>query len=104
MGLSVSFTDVSLNLPNSWSWDFGDGQISNLQNPVCDYESAGEYTVCLISANGAGIDSECKIILTTSIQENNINELIYITPNPAIDFLKITILNKNGPSQIVIQV
>ena len=103
LGLSVSFTDVSLNLPNSWSWDFGDGQISNLQNPVCDYESAGEYTVCLISANGAGIDSECKIILTTSIQENNINELIYITPNPAIDFLKITILNKNGPSQIVIQ-
>ena len=31
---SVSFIDASLYQPNYWQWDFGDGTISNQQNPT----------------------------------------------------------------------
>ncbi|MGO9379291.1 MAG: PKD domain-containing protein [Dissulfurispiraceae bacterium] len=51
--LPVSFTDTSAGNPTSWSWTFGDGGTSTLQNPVHVYESAGSYTVSL-TATGTG--------------------------------------------------
>lgn len=35
----------------SWSWDFGDGQTSNEQNPVHIYKSGGYYTAILTATN-----------------------------------------------------
>ena len=32
--VTVYFTDTSEGMPNAWSWDFGDGHTSYLQNPV----------------------------------------------------------------------
>ena len=46
----ISFTDLSTcNGCNivSWEWDFGDGVISNLQNPVHWYSAPGTYMVTL---------------------------------------------------------
>ena len=34
--LSVAFTDISTGLPEFWNWDFGDGKMSAVQNPVHD--------------------------------------------------------------------
>jgi PKD repeat protein len=47
--LTVNFTDLSTssNTITSWSWDFGDGNSSNLQNPDHTYDHAGTYNVCL---------------------------------------------------------
>jgi PKD repeat protein len=45
--LSVSFADQTLIMPRSWSWDFGDGNTSSLQNPVHTYSSDGNFTVAL---------------------------------------------------------
>jgi PKD repeat protein len=39
--LQVSFTDLSENAPESWQWDFGDGNGSTEQNPVHSYNSPG---------------------------------------------------------------
>ena len=56
------FYDRSKN-ENSWSWDFGDGQTSTLQNPVHDYLSKGIYTVKLIVMNdGMCTDSIVKTV------------------------------------------
>src|SRR5207249_1967227 len=33
----VNFTDTSSNTPTSWSWNFGDGDTSNLQDPLHAY-------------------------------------------------------------------
>jgi len=33
--------------PYSWLWDFGDGNTSNIQNPIHTYTNAGNYTVML---------------------------------------------------------
>jgi PKD repeat protein len=45
--LTAEFADLSTNSPTSWSWDFGDGETSNEQNPAHVYTSAGTYTVTL---------------------------------------------------------
>ena len=49
----ATFTDTSAGNPTSWSWDFGDGSTSKLQNPVHRYESPGSYNVSL-TATGPG--------------------------------------------------
>lgn len=56
----VQFTDQSTNSPNTWLWDFGDGQTSSLQNPSHTYASNGTYTVTLTATNGNGSDAEVK--------------------------------------------
>ena len=47
--LTVIFTDESLNMEEgpTWSWDFGDGQISTDQNPSHQFFYDGSYTVTL---------------------------------------------------------
>lgn len=45
--LIVSFADISLNSPESWSWDFGDGEKSSEQDPVHIYNETGSYNVSL---------------------------------------------------------
>ncbi len=54
--LAVTFTDAStVPSPASWSWDFGDGTSSTLQNPSHTYADDGVYTVRLSVAGPAGI-------------------------------------------------
>lgn len=43
---TVFFTDLS-TLPDTWLWDFGDGNTSTLQNPIHNYTTAGEFIVTL---------------------------------------------------------
>ena len=44
---AVTFTDSSTNSPTAWSWNFGDSNTSNVQNPSHTYGSTGTYTVAL---------------------------------------------------------
>ena len=53
----ISFTDLSLNMPNTWLWDFGDGTTSTQQNPTHTYQNQGVYTVSLTVSNALGSDS-----------------------------------------------
>lgn len=58
----VTFTDLSTNLPNAWSWDFGDGSpASNAQNPVHTYTTTGLFTVTLTASNPFGSDVEQQV-------------------------------------------
>lgn len=53
----ISFTDNStsdLNNIIDWSWDFGDGNVSNAQNPTHAYASGGLYTVQLTITDISG--------------------------------------------------
>jgi len=45
--LTVQFTDTSIGSPDVWFWNFGDGSISWLRNPVHTYINVGAYIVTL---------------------------------------------------------
>ena len=51
-GVSVAFTDLSSvtgnAVVNKWTWNFGDGTTSSLQNPTHVYAVAGNYTPTLV--------------------------------------------------------
>ncbi|MEO1438434.1 MAG: PKD domain-containing protein, partial [Bacteroidota bacterium] len=59
-GLNYNFTDLSTNDPDSWSWDFGDGNTSSAQNPMHSFAMPGIYTVCLTATNECGSDQYCQ--------------------------------------------
>lgn len=53
--LTVQFYDLSSNA-TSWSWDFGDGSTSTLQDPSHIYTSGGKFTVKLTASNSGSSD------------------------------------------------
>jgi len=63
---TVQFTDGSAGPVNSWNWDFGDGNSSNLTNPSHTFSSSGVYNVCLeIASDSLGFfcsDTYCETI------------------------------------------
>ncbi|MFI5220499.1 MAG: PKD domain-containing protein, partial [Bacteroidia bacterium] len=70
----ISFTNSSTGAV-TYTWDFGDGGTSTLQNPTHVYATAGNYTIKLIATNGFGCnDIEIK------------NNYITIHPKPNANF------------------
>lgn len=66
-GPVTSFTDLSTvqcgDVVNGWQWDFNPG-MSNLQNPVHDYNQDGYFPVTLIATSSFG----CKDTVTKNIR------------------------------------
>lgn len=108
--LLVQFTDLSTSSAdiNSWNWDFGDGESTDVQNPTHEYLSAGNFTVSLTITGDAGTDTETKtdyILIPVGINDNA-SEAIIVYPNPVKDILylefpvkekwNISISNLNG--------
>lgn len=58
--LVVTFTDQSTGDPKFWNWDFGNGQLSTVQNPTIVYGDPGVYTVRLVVRNADGTDGITK--------------------------------------------
>ncbi|MBL0339560.1 MAG: PKD domain-containing protein [Bacteroidetes bacterium] len=58
-GGNVTFSDLSTNSPNTWSWTFAGGTpaTSILQNPVINYAVAGVYAVTLTVSNISGTNT-----------------------------------------------
>lgn len=74
--LEVTFTDTSTGSPHTWLWDFGDGNTSNLKNPVHTYASAGSYNVTLTVTNGDGSDGYSEIIGVAGAVPNASNDTV----------------------------
>lgn len=66
--LNVNFTDLSVNNPTSWAWDFtNNGSTdSTLQNPSTTYSTAGTYSVKLTATNSSGSDVITKVAYITA--------------------------------------
>jgi PKD repeat protein len=66
IGQTVSFTDVSTNIPAGWTWTFEGGtpSSSTVQNPTVTYNTPGVYDVTLVAANYNGTNT---IVLTDYI-------------------------------------
>lgn len=73
-GLNVDFTDTSIDSDGSitaWNWDFGDGNSSNVQNPLHTYALGGTYTVTLtVTDNDSGMDSTGQQLTVSAVGAN----------------------------------
>ena len=54
--LTVIFTDLSTGSPTEWNWEFSNGTLSSVQNPVVSFSTPGTYSVKLVVRNANGID------------------------------------------------
>ena len=63
--LEVTFSDLSSEIPTSWSWDFGDAGVSTDENPVHEYATPGDYTVSLTATNANGSHTRVLPLLVT---------------------------------------
>lgn len=71
--LIVVFQDQSTGNPTSWSWDFGNGNTSTLQNPTATYFAPGSYTVTLTATNAAGSNTLTRSQLITVYEPPVVN-------------------------------
>lgn len=71
---SASFVNASVNGQN-YNWNFGDGQTSGTANPSHEYDSAGVYTVTLISNNPGAC-----------IPVDTFKKVLVVTPTPVANF------------------
>ncbi len=63
----IDFTNLSID-GDFYYWDFGDGETSDLENPVHNFSEPGEYEVCLRTTTFAGcVDSICKIYIIQNV-------------------------------------
>ncbi len=53
----VHFSDETVNEPNTWFWDFGDGETSTEEHPTHAYSMNGAYDISLIACNDLGCDT-----------------------------------------------
>lgn len=67
VGQTVSFSDLSTNMPTSWQWSFSPSSISfvggtsaSSQNPQVQFNNTGYYSVQLIATNAYGSDTILK--------------------------------------------
>lgn len=66
-GQSIAFSDLSLNSPTTWAWNFPGGSpaTSAVQNPTVTYAMPGTYAVTLTASNGNGPDTETRTAYVT---------------------------------------
>lgn len=106
LGEPVLFTDSSMVPPLfSWEWSFGDGNMSNEQNPSHDYEEPGEYEVSLVVSTSGGctdtatavLDVQEFFIITNVLTPNGdgFNDYIWITSSLA-EKIEAKIYNRWG--------
>lgn len=75
LGNNTVFTDLTINDPLGWYWQFGDTQTSTDQNPEHTY-AAGTFSVSLTAENAAGNN------ITTKNNYITVTDCSYIPPTP----------------------
>lgn len=92
-GFSINGNELTLSDSSAFAashfWDFGDGNTSNDQHPVHNYDSSGTYIVSLIVENCGLADTLTQVISISipSSLHGNENAGISLFPNPADDEL-----------------
>jgi len=92
----IQFQDMSFNGPLTWHWNFGDGDTSNLQNPVHAYQANGTYSVSLTTTNNFGDSTK---VMTDYIVVQNLPSIPAVTPGAACDSNSVT-LSASGSGQL----
>ncbi len=99
VGQPIHFTDKSLSVNEYWNWNFGDGSIDSVQNPVHTYSTKGNYSVRLVVRNSDGCaDSIVRIInICPALDVHDQGQTLAIRayPNPSTGLYKLEIGQAN---------
>ena len=78
----ITFTNTSDGAV-SWNWEFGDGAVSDEENPVHTYASSGNYTVSLTATSDKGCEAtESRDFGIITDAEIAVENTIDFYPNP----------------------
>lgn len=80
--LTYDFNGFATGNPNSWSWTFGDGGGSVLQNPTHTYSGPGTYSIIVTASNVCGTGSDTLSLVIVGIGES-LGESLMVYPNPS---------------------
>lgn len=103
---TIQFMDASSGYPDSWSWDFGDGNSSTEQNPIHAYNDEGEYNVNLtISSDSLDCTSTIDMLVLVGdsiwFPPDSCVAMFYAYPNQedflTMNFVDMSIGNGNTP-------
>lgn len=76
-----------------WYWDFGDGSTSDEESPTHVFPEPGDYEVCLIVEDIAGLDTFCTTVgVFSGTAQQFIREGLRLYPNPASTYLYIELV------------
>jgi hypothetical protein len=96
-GNTATFTNSSssANSTLNYSWDFGDGNTSSIQNPSHTYATNGTYTITLIASDCIFSDTITKTIqIGTNSMEENTNTNFEFYPNPTTNQITLKVDNQ----------
>lgn len=82
---TIQFNDLSTGNIAQWSWNFGDGTTSSLQNPVHSFTAPGIYYVCL-SVSGPGCQSVWCANVEVGATSNCINYFTFSSIGLSVNF------------------
>lgn len=88
---TVQFTNTTQNA-TAFSWDFGDGTTSTLENPLHTYPAAGNYNVKLTTAACGATTTKTKLLVVSTLHtvETPVEDPVQIYPNPAQHLINIS--------------
>jgi gliding motility-associated-like protein len=72
----TSTSTISSGSISNYTWTFGDGGVSSLQNPSYSYLTAGTYQVTLVVTTNNGCKDSTTKTLTVYVQPTNINATV----------------------------
>ncbi|MGJ8661703.1 MAG: PKD domain-containing protein, partial [Bacteroidota bacterium] len=104
--LTSTFTNTSTGGGSTiYAWDFGDGNTSNLMDPVHVYSAIGTFTVTLTVTNDCGTNTYTSTVISTNVGLEEINGIgtIAVYPNPSNGIYNID-FNTNSDLNFEIQV
>ncbi len=99
-GYTFDFTDLTTGTPTSWSWDFGDGNTSTMQNPSHTYTSIdSSYTVTLIATNFCGDTvSSSQTQAVVNVDVLSLETSLEVSPNPSNGLFLVSFEGEVGES------
>lgn len=102
--LEVTFTSTATDAL-VWEWNFGDGNTSNLENPVHIYATEGNYEVQLTAINVDCEDdfSQTINVVNQGIESNGPTRGFSIFPNPGNGIFNIH-MNENAIGQPIVNI
>ncbi len=98
---TVQFSSSSTGSALALSWDFGDGEFSNDENPVHSFLTKDWHLVCLRASSGNYTDETCNNIwpdinAPSGMSNPDILKISKIYPNPFFDQIKLELVLRNA--------